>query len=71
MTTPTFRHDGYMDAVLGAGAIAALTSAIGQSDAAMYAEGGLPARVVDLPADNAVKGGITITGDCAAVGVCG
>ncbi len=67
MTTPTFHQDGYMDAVLGAGGIAALTSAIGQSDAAMYAEGGLPARVVDLPADNAVKGGITITGDTDGV----
>jgi len=67
MTTPTFHQDGYMDAVLGAGGIAALTSAIGLSDTAMYAEGGLPARVVDLPADNAVKGGITITGDTDGV----
>lgn len=56
-----------MDAVLGAGGLAALTSSIGLSDTAMYAEGGLPARVVDLPADNAVKGGVTITGDTDGV----
>ncbi len=63
MTHPTFRQDGYMDAVLGANGLATVVGAMAVSDAAMYAEGGLPARVIDLPADNAVKGGVSITGD--------
>lgn len=64
MTTQTFKQDGYMDAVLGA---RALQPHVHLSDVTMYAEGGLPARVVDLPADNAVKGGISVTGDTDGV----
>lgn len=64
MTTQTFQQDGYLDAVLGARALQQVGAI---SDAAMYADGGLPARVVDLPADNAVKGGITIAADTDGV----
>ncbi|HFF6216680.1 DUF1073 domain-containing protein [Stenotrophomonas maltophilia] len=61
------QQDGYMDAVLGANSLGAVVSAALVSDSHLYAEGGLPARVVDLPADNAVKGGVTITGDTAGI----
>ncbi|PZT35135.1 hypothetical protein A7X93_00580 [Stenotrophomonas maltophilia] len=64
MTHETFNQDGYLDAVVG---VRALQPHIALSDTSMYAEGGLPARVVDLPADNAVKGGVTITGDTDSV----
>ncbi|WP_216848826.1 anti-CBASS protein Acb1 family protein, partial [Klebsiella pneumoniae] len=56
-----------MDAVLGSNSLGAVVSAALVSDSHLYAEGGLPARVVDLPADNAVKGGVTITGDTDGV----
>lgn len=63
MTSNTLTQDGYLDAVLGARGLAAAVGAAMISDVAMYAEGGLPARVVDLPADDAVKGGMQIDGD--------
>lgn len=63
MTTKNFAQDGYLEAVMGARGIAGAITAALISDAAMYAEGGLPASIVDLPADDAVKGGIEIEGD--------
>jgi len=64
MTKSTFKQDGYIDAVLGSRMAQPLPNL---SDTAMYAEGGLPARIVDLPADSAVKGGVSITGDTDGV----
>jgi phage-related protein (TIGR01555 family) len=64
MTHTSFKQDGYLDAVMGS---RAAMPTFRLSDTAMYAEGGLPARVVDLPADSAVKGGVTVTGDADGI----
>ncbi len=61
MTQTDFNQDGYLEATVGARALQ--TGAACLSDDVLYAEGGLPARIVDMPADTAIKGGVAITGD--------
>lgn len=57
------REDGYRSAVLGKRASTASFQSLSQ----LYAEGGLYARIVDKPADDAMKRGITIKNDDAGV----
>lgn len=57
------KEDGYLSAVLGAGMMDAAVGFGGLDDLAMYAEGGLPARVVDMIPDTAVSRGVVIDGD--------
>lgn len=57
-------QDGYLSALLGPGMLDALPGGLGTlDDLAMYAEGGLPARVVDMIPDTAVSRGVVIAGD--------
>lgn len=57
-------QDGYLSAVLGPAMLDAAAAGFGaMDDLAMYAEGGLPARVVDMLPDTAVSRGVAITGD--------
>ncbi|CAB3863185.1 hypothetical protein LMG26858_02330 [Achromobacter anxifer] len=57
-------QDGYLSAVLGPAMLDAAAVGFGaMDDLAMYAEGGLPARVVDMVPDTAVSRGVDITGD--------
>ncbi|EHK65289.1 phage-related protein family protein [Achromobacter arsenitoxydans SY8] len=57
-------EDGYLSAVLGSAMLDAGAAGLsGLDDLAMYAEGGLPARVVDMIPDTAVSRGVEITGD--------
>lgn len=57
-------QDGYLSAVLGQAMLDASAGGLGTlDDLAMYAEGGLPARVVDMIPDTAVSRGVEITGD--------
>lgn len=57
-------QDGYLSAVLGQALLDASAGGLGTlDDLAMYAEGGLPARVVDMIPDTAVSRGVEITGD--------
>lgn len=57
-------QDGYLSALLGPGMLDALPGGLGAlDDLAMYAEGGLPARVVDMIPDTAVSRGVVIAGD--------
>ncbi|MGE8591794.1 MAG: anti-CBASS protein Acb1 family protein, partial [Alcaligenes sp.] len=57
-------QDGYLSAVLGQALLDASACGLGTlDDLAMYAEGGLPARVVDMIPDTAVSRGVEITGD--------
>ncbi|WP_258129229.1 phage portal protein [Achromobacter anxifer] len=57
-------QDGYLSAVLGPAMLDAAAAGFGaMDDLAMYAEGGLPARVVDMLPDTAVSRGVEITGD--------
>ncbi|WP_313377994.1 phage portal protein [Achromobacter insolitus] len=57
-------QDGYLSAVLGSAMLDAAAVGLGAMDElAMYAEGGLPARVVDMIPDTAVSRGVDITGD--------
>lgn len=57
-------QDGYLSAVLGPAMLDAASAGLGPlDDLAMYAEGGLPARVVDMIPDTAVSRGVDITGD--------
>ncbi len=57
-------EDGYLSAVLGPAMLDAAVAGFGaMDDLAMYAEGGLPARVVDMIPDTAVSRGVDITGD--------
>lgn len=57
-------QDGYLSAVLGPAMLDAASAGLGAlDDLAMYAEGGLPARVVDMIPDTAVSRGVDITGD--------
>lgn len=58
------KEDGYLSAVLGPNMHDAAAGGFGAlDDLAMYAEGGLPARVVDMIPDTAVSRGVEITGD--------
>ena len=57
-------QDGYLSALLGPGMLGAgIDDFCAQDDMAMYAQGGLPARVVDAIPDIAVSRGVDITGD--------
>ncbi|MBZ0073628.1 DUF1073 domain-containing protein [Bordetella hinzii] len=57
-------QDGYLSAVLGPAMLDAAGVGFGAlDDMAMYAEGGLPARVVDMIPDTAVSRGVEIAGD--------
>ncbi|WP_260603171.1 phage portal protein [Bordetella hinzii] len=57
-------QDGYLSAVLGPAMLDAVGVGFGAlDDMAMYAEGGLPARVVDMIPDTAVSRGVEIAGD--------
>ncbi|KCB24807.1 DUF1073 domain-containing protein [Bordetella hinzii] len=57
-------QDGYLSAVLGPAMLDAAGAGFGAlDDMAMYAEGGLPARVVDMIPDTAVSRGVEIAGD--------
>ncbi|MCY1511469.1 phage-associated protein [compost metagenome] len=57
-------QDGYLSAVLGPAMLDAVGAGFGAlDDMAMYAEGGLAARVVDMIPDIAVSRGVEITGD--------
>ncbi|SSW67292.1 hypothetical protein AVE30378_02548 [Achromobacter veterisilvae] len=57
-------QDGYLSAVLGPAMHDLAAAGFGAlDDLAMYAEGGLPARVVDVIPDVAVSRGVEITGD--------
>lgn len=57
-------QDGYLSAVLGQALLDASAGGLGTlDDLAMYAEGGLPARVVDMIPDTAASRGVEITGD--------
>ncbi len=57
-------QDGYLSAVLGPAMFDAAMVGLGaMDDLAMYAEGGLPARVVDMIPDTAISRGVDITGD--------
>lgn len=57
-------QDGYLSAVLGQALLDASPGGLGAlDDLAMYAEGGLAARVVDIIPDTAVSRGVEITGD--------
>ncbi|WP_242702373.1 DUF1073 domain-containing protein [Achromobacter sp. SD115] len=57
-------QDGYLSAVLGTAMLDVASGGLGAlDDLAMYAEGGLPARVVDMIPDTAVSRGVDITGD--------
>ncbi|WP_454703444.1 phage portal protein [Achromobacter pestifer] len=57
-------QDGFLSALLGPGMLgAAMTGFCDLDDIAMYAQGGLPARVVDMIPDTAVSRGVEITGD--------
>ncbi len=57
-------QDGYVNAVLGPAMLDMGAAGFGtMDDLAMYAEGGLPARVVDMIPDTAVSRGVDITGD--------
>ena len=57
-------QDGYLSAVLGSAMLDAAAVGLGAlDDLAMYAEGGLPARVVDMIPDTAVSRGVDVTGD--------
>ncbi|MGB3432397.1 DUF1073 domain-containing protein [Achromobacter sp.] len=57
-------QDGYLSAVLGPAMLDVDAAGFGaMDDLAMYAEGGLPARVVDMIPDIAVSRGVDITGD--------
>lgn len=57
-------QDGFLSALLGPGMFGASAGGLGAlDDLAMYAEGGLPARVVDMIPDTAVSRGVEITGD--------
>ncbi|CAB3911585.1 hypothetical protein LMG3410_04860 [Achromobacter aegrifaciens] len=57
-------QDGYLSAVLGPAMLdLGAVGFGGMDDLAMYAEGGLPARVVDMIPDIAVSRGVDITGD--------
>ncbi|ADP15393.1 phage portal protein [Achromobacter xylosoxidans] len=57
-------QDGYLSALLGPGMLGAgIDDVCAQDDMAMYAQGGLPARVVDAIPDIAVSRGVDITGD--------
>ncbi|CUK19143.1 phage-associated protein%2C HI1409 family [Achromobacter xylosoxidans] len=57
-------QDGYLSAVLGQALLGTSIAGLGGlDDLAMYAEGGLPARVVDMIPDIAVSRGVAIEGD--------
>ncbi|CUI29672.1 DUF1073 domain-containing protein [Achromobacter xylosoxidans] len=57
-------QDGYLSAVLGQALLGTSIAGLGGlDDLAMYAEGGLPARVVDMIPDTAVSRGVAIEGD--------
>lgn len=57
-------EDGYLSALLGPAMRDMTANVLGaQDDLAMYAEGGLPARVVDVIPDVAVSRGVVIRGD--------
>lgn len=57
-------QDGYLSAVLGQALLGTSIAGLGGlDDLAMYAEGGLPARVVDMIPDTAVSRGVVIEGD--------
>lgn len=57
-------QDGYLSAVLGQALLGTSIAGLGGlDDLAMYAEGGLPARVVDMLPDTAVSRGVEIEGD--------
>lgn len=57
-------QDGFLSALLGPGMLGASAGGLGAlDDLAMYAEGGLPARVVDMIPDTAVSRGVDISGD--------
>ena len=57
-------QDGFLSALLGPGMLGAATTGFCDlDDIAMYAQGGLPARVVDMIPDTAVSRGVEITGD--------
>lgn len=55
------RLDGYIDATIGPRQYQ--QQAMPYTDAELYDQGGLPARIVDLPADTALSRGIEIEGD--------
>ena len=55
------RLDGYIDATIGARKYQ--QQAMPCDDAELYDQGGLPARIVDLPADTALSRNIEIEGD--------
>jgi uncharacterized protein len=60
-TNNPIRADGFLDAVLGVRLL--MPGAMAQSDMDAYVAGGIAARIVDKPADDAVSRGVEIEGD--------